>query len=247
MEIPDDVVLGSNGRYVIEVSSILKPELSALVPLLCRFLSRSSTATGNMELLDRDIYLSGNGISVSRLKLSTGIEYHTKLVRSPDPESTYLQIVTSRYPGLLEDMCVLLPTVIDVVDKSTGEIKFYIHVSRWQRSECTLAELIVRLWMARMHQQLNRALLSFGRFLSGFHSRYPKLMHNDMNPANVLIVETASGTSFVLADCAGLDDEVGDDYGSFLKSLEVLADGGFGDDFLQSASSSFSDGYRASV
>lgn len=244
MEMSEDGIFEYDGRNMLRISTLHDPDINQVVPHLSRFLSSSSSTCGNLEKLDRDVYLSGNAVFVSKLKLSGGEEYHVKLVKAPDSESVYLQTVTARYPNLVNDGCVLLPTVVDAIDSVTGNVKYYIHVSRWQKSEGTLAELLVRLWMKRMHKQLDAALQAFGRFLRGFHSQYPKLMHNDMNPSNVLLVTSDGKTSFVLADCAGLDDEVGDDFDSFLKSLEVLAEGGFGSDFFERASEAFTCGYN---
>lgn len=198
-----------------------------------------------VEKPDPTKYLSGNSVSISKLVVNGDLAFHAKLLKAPDAESVYLATVKNRYPEIVTDPHVLIPIVVDFVYHET--VVYYLHITRWTAHCGTLAEVIVMLWMARRHVDLGKLLKNFGRFLNSFHSRYPKLHHNDMNPSNVLIVgEPSLCPNFVLVDCAGLDDEVGDDVGSFLLSMDVLADGGFGAEFTELARNSFFKGYRES-
>ena len=207
------------------------------------FYCKAPVTDWKLEKADPSTYLSGNSVSGSRLFISDSESLHLKLLKAPDSESVYLSKVKKKYPRLLCDEAVLVPEVIDLVSSRTGDVLFYLHVTPWMAHNGTLAEIIIMMWMSRRHVELERLLEEFGQFLKAFHTKYPGLHHNDMNPSNVLLVKLPC--SFVLVDCAGLDDEVGDDYNSFSLSMDVLAEGGFGDEFRTLALAAFSRGYNS--
>lgn len=213
---------------------------------LAAHLSKQNTCDFELKLIDSPAYLTGNSDSLSYITISGLGKFHIKAVRSPDPESVYISEVLRKYPGLPSDDAVVIPRIIDVMEAGTENVKLYLHVSRWVENEGTLAQRIIELWFRKQLDDMRALLQAFGAFLRGFRTRYPGLNHNDMNPSNVLLVRRGGLISFVLIDCAGLDDEVGDDYKSFILSLEVLAEGGFGADFLNMATSAFNSGYSSS-
>ena len=134
--------------------------------------------------------------------------------------------------------------IIPVLCRGKSEPVFYVHVTTWIDAHETLAAFMVRNWVQESREAVEKCLHNFGKFLHAFHSKYPGLQHTDMNPNNVLMVATSCGVSvFILTDCAGLDDEVGNDFQTFIESLKVLAEGGFGEEFLSLATSAFTRGY----
>jgi tRNA A-37 threonylcarbamoyl transferase component Bud32 len=193
-----------------------------------------------------DDLMPGNSLDVFKLTIDGKRSFHVKLVDAPDPESVFISKVLELFPELASDQNVLVPQVIDVVDTSTGEAEYYIHVTMWKERATPLSVSLIKQWMTGRLKELERMLYAVGQFLRGFHGKYPGIMHNDMNPSNVLLVEQEGGLSFVLIDCAGLDDEVGDDCKTFLVALSVLAEGGFGERFLELATSAFLSGYDSS-
>ena len=186
-----------------------------------------------------------NTLRIGKLAITPKESYHVKLIKAPDSESEYLGSVLRRFEGLDKDQYLLIPTIIPVFRSGYPDPKFYVHVTKWIEGHETLASCLIRMWFCGSRNAVKSTLCSFGKFLRNFHSRYPGLQHTDMNPNNVLMIPTTCGVSvFLLTDCAGLDDQVGDDVKSFHESLRVLADGGFGDEFLSLAISAFTDGYE---
>ena len=230
-------------RLTILVDAPEQITVDALHPALSTFL-KDGPADSKVEVLDRSKYLSGNSASMAKLTVEGRGAYHVKLVTAPDPESMELCVTVRKYPALVADDSVLLPLIVDVVVRGETEPLYHLHITKWVENTGTLAENVITLWFQKKYQDLQVLLYSFGRFLRAFHLRYPGLQHTDMNPSNVLLVPgEKGGLSFVLADCGGLDGDVGDDRTSFLLSLGVLADGGFGTEFLQLATASFEQGY----
>ena len=208
---------------------------------LARFLGIESHFT--LKPIDTNDCISGNSIEVAKLTLDDARSFHVKLIDAPDAESVYLASVLQLHPGLKQDTSVLVPIVIDVVNPTTDTAEFYIHITPWQDNGVSLSVMLIKDWITGRRKDVEMALFAFGQFLQGFHKTYPGLMHNDMNPSNVLLVHRDEGFTFVLADCAGFDDEVGDDRRTFLESLGVLTEGGFGEPFLQLATRAFQAGY----
>ena len=166
-----------------------------------------------------------------------------KLIVAPDSESVYLPVVVDKYPKLSKDTSLLIPKIIDIVDPKTNETKFYLHITPWLGHIGTLSDILITLWMTKRTDQVQNLMIAVGQFLKNFRNTYLSLNHNDFNPSNILIQPLEGAFSFVMADCAGLDDEVGNDYDSFLKSIDVLAEGGFGEEFKTLAVKAFELGY----
>jgi len=214
---------------------------SALIPLI------SKNSYDGLEIVDlRDPENPfRNTLCVGKLSIPGAGSFHVKVVQPPDTDSEYLPSVLSKFPELEEDPYVLVPAIIPVVSFGEPDPMFYVHLTKWVDSQETLAQFIVSKWFHGSHAAVKTCLFQFGKFLRGFHSKYPGLQHTDMNPSNVLMVAATCGVSiFILADCSGLDDQVGSDFQTFIESLKVLAEGGFGDEFLTLATSAFTEGYE---
>jgi hypothetical protein len=220
-------------------------DLTALGSLIWKYLPQIPGSEYVVEnLADREVP-PRNTVHVLKFSIQGGESYLVKLVLAPDPESEYLPKIVSKYPGLMSDPNIMVPCILPVLPSDSTTPSHYLHIAPWIDIGVSLTHEIVRLWSDSKSHTLRNVLCHFGKFLRGFHSTYPRLQHTDMNPSNVLIVTSQEGTSnFVLIDCAGLDDQVGDDVGSFLKSLAVLAEGGFGEEFYNIASRAFIDGYN---
>lgn len=232
-------------RNIVNVSPDPASDWSMYAYEVSKFVYSESVMSCSVEKPDPSKFLSGNSVSICKLTVNDKFSYHAKLLRAPDAESVYLQTVRERYPAIVEDSSVLIPTVVDFID-SCGVLQNYLHLTRWVPHIGTLAEIVILLWSRQRHSELEKLLRDFGKFLKAFHTRYPRLHHNDMNPSNVLIIDLPANRvppTFALVDCAGLDDEVGDDFASFLLSMDVLDEGGFGPEFKALASEAFTSGY----
>jgi hypothetical protein len=222
-------------QIYIKETHLSNPEkLIESIMVLCCSVDRSKWS---LENLSTDCRTRSN---TSLFKVSSdGQSFHLKLIPFPDPESLYLSKVLVRYPSLRNDTSLTIPRIFDIIDGS-GQCLFYAHVTPWiAHSAGTLTENIVSLWFNKRFDDLKNLMASFGAFLAGFHDTYPGLNHNDMNPSNVILKFEADKIRFILVDCAGLDDEVGDDCNTFIESLKVLAEGGFGNEFLDMALTAF--------
>ena len=181
----------------------------------------------------------GNRLGSCKMRMGDEITHYVKVVAGDDPDSANLPLVLDRYPDILSDIRVSIPSILTVYNKIDGTIKYYVHVMRWIKHEGTLATVLLNLWLRGEVDVVKVTMTSFGEFLKKFHQTYPKLQHNDMNPSNVLVC----GATFVLVDCAGFDDEVGDDVRTMITCLNTMAEGGLGETFRVVCTESFLLGY----
>ena len=231
----------------IVIESVDLPSLDALCTEIVRILQLDVTTDSGHEF--RDIgdpeNPQRNSLVVFQLIVSKEASLHVKVIHAPDAESEYFEVVTKRFPTLAHDPNLLLPVIIPVLTVGEQCPRYYVHVTPWIQHDRTLTQLLISDWMSGRYDQVATCLESFGGFLRGFHNCYSGLHHTDMNPSNVLISKNSHGIlRFILADCAGLDDQVGDDCRTFIESLKVLAYGGFGDEFFNLASTAFNKGYN---
>jgi hypothetical protein len=237
-------MITADGASII-LNDGVSPSISNICHDVARILGRGSDIAFECSSIHDPENPSRNSLEVGKLRVSGFDEFHVKLVHSPDSDSEYLPQVIKRFPLLRFDPNLLLPLIIPVHLGGCPDPTFYVHVTAWVEAEGTLAEILIRDWSQKSLESLKGSLYSFGQFLHGFHSKYPGLQHTDMNPSNILVVTDSSGISrFILTDCAGLDDQVGNDIQTFVAALQVLADGCFGDDFLALSVRAFSEGYE---
>jgi hypothetical protein len=232
-------------RVVLYVEDTENVEIQRIGEALSKYLGGESSkewAFEKTEELSKD--KSSNTLSVSKFTIDAKSPFLVKLITAPDSESIYLPVIYAKYPKRLEDQSLSLPKVLDVVNATTKETKYYIHVSPWVDHVGSLADLTITFWMTKRSEPIVSLYTAFGQYLKQFRAQYPGLNHNDLNPANVLIQPVDGSFAFVLTDCAGFDDEVGDDYATFLKSIDVLAEGGFGDEFKSIATEAFAKGFN---
>lgn len=180
-----------------------------------------------------------NRIGSCKILVGDQVTHYVKVVGGDDADSINMISISERFPGLFSDDRVCSPFIVCVLDKNSGEIIQYIHVMRWITNQGTLATVLVDVWMSGNIDRLRSIMTSFGEFLRNIHMTYPKLQHNDMNPSNVLV----TGGTFVLVDCAGFDDEVGDDVRTMVTCLETMAEEGLGESFRAVCTESFLRGY----
>lgn len=232
-------------RIVLYVEDTENVEIQRIGEALSRYLGGDKCKKWQFEKteeLSKD--KSSNTVSVSKFTIDDNASYLVKLITSPDAESIYFPVIMGKFPKLSEDSGLCLPKILDVVNATTKETKYYIHVSPWVDHVGSLADLTITFWMTKRTEPIVSLYTAFGQFLKQFRSTYPGLNHNDLNPANVLIQPVDGSFAFVLTDCAGLDDEVGDDYKTFLRGVDVLAEGGFGDEFKELATNAFNEGFN---
>lgn len=232
-------------RIILYVEDTDNVEIQRIGEALSKYMGGEATKKWQFEKTEElSKEKSSNTVSVSKFTVDDNKSYLVKLLTAPDAESIYLPVVLGKFPKLLDDGSVCLPKILDVVNATTKETKYYIHISPWVDHVGSLADLTITFWMTKRTEPIVSLYTAFGQFLKQFRTNYPGLNHNDVNPANVLIQPVDGSFAFVLTDCAGLDDEVGDDYSTFLRSIDVLAEGGFGSEFKELATTAFDQGYN---
>lgn len=235
-------------RIVLYVEDTENVEVQRIGEALSKYLCGPESKKWQFEKTDElSKGKSLNTVSVSKFTVDDKASFLVKLISAPDSESLYLPVVVGKYPKLLEDKSLCVPKILDVVNATSKETKYYLHVSPWIDHVGSLADLTVTFWMTKRTEPIVSLFTAFGQFLKKFKSDYPGLSHNDVNPANVLIQPVDGSFAFVLIDCAGLDDEVGDDVSTFMKSIDVLTEGGFGDDFKALATKAFEAGFAEQI
>ncbi|TEB18613.1 hypothetical protein C9890_0351 [Perkinsus sp. BL_2016] len=171
---------------------------------------------------------------------SEGICFHVKVVPKDDFDSQNFPAFIEKYPELCFSRFILVPIIVEVISEESGLKLGYVHLTPWEERATDMAAYITRLWVDSKKSQVFELLRNFGQFIGNFQSTFPKVMHNDLNPQNVLVLDSEDSGGFVLIDCAGIDDEVGDDLKNFVSCLEVME---LGPDFFELGTKSFLEGY----
>lgn len=171
---------------------------------------------------------------------SKGICFHVKVVPKDDFDSQNLPAIIGRYPELCVSRFLLVPNIVEVISNECGLRLGYVHLTTWEEKGADMAVSVTRLWFDGKKSEVFELLRNFGQFVGNFHAAFPKVMHNDLNPQNVLVMNSEDSAGFVLIDCAGIDDEVGDDVKNFVSCLEVMELGPY---FLELGTQSFLEGY----
>ena len=224
----------------IEVDIMNDLEYESIAACLVGSLSRLPPKTLVIENLDSSGPEFSNRVCCFKITCPDKSRFLVKVVPAVDLESETLSEVISRHPGLVSANYVSIPMIFEVVFRQTGERVAFMHVTKWLDGYRDMAHLLTRLWSQGKHSSVFELIERFGKFVKSFHNSFPGIQHNDMNPMNVLITDELE--SFVLVDCAGLDDEVGDDVRNFILCLEEMS---LGSHFFEFSRSAFLRGYNS--